>query len=185
MLEREIRYKIDEDIKTKIINSSIKVEDNQKCIDLCMGLYGFDSLDKLGYIIRIRKKNGKVFIESKKRLENSTWNEELININTIKEGYDFLSNIGLKPYLYINRNREVREIEKAIICIDEIDLLGTYVEFELKENCQFEDIQEYIKQVGITTYPDKLYGDIFKEKMNDLEFKIEFENNLNKFLENN
>lgn len=54
MIEREVRYKIDEKIKEKIINSSHLVEESTKCVDLCLGKYGFDSLDKLGYIIRLR-----------------------------------------------------------------------------------------------------------------------------------
>lgn len=185
MLEKEVRYKINNEIKERIINYSSKIEGTFNCIDLCMGLYGFDSLDKLGYIIRIRNKNGKIFVESKKRLENNLWNEEIINLNSIKQGYDFFSNIGLKPYLYINRKREIREISNAIISIDEIDLLGTYVEFEIKENGNFEDIECFVKKVGITNKPEKLYGDIFKESMNDLKFKSEFEKKFNKFLENN
>lgn len=185
MLEKEVRYKINNEIKEKIINTSTKLEEATQCIDLCMGLYGFDSLDKLGYIIRIRNKNGKIYVESKKRLENNIWNEEIINLNNIKQGYDFFSNIGLEPYLYINRIREEREIPSAKICIDEIDLLGTYVEFEIKENSNFEDIEDYIKIVGITGKPEKLYGDIFKEKMEDLQFKNEFENKLNSFLQSN
>lgn len=54
IIEREVRYKINKEIKDKIIKSSYQIEEATKCVDLCMGKYGFDSLEKLGYIIRLR-----------------------------------------------------------------------------------------------------------------------------------
>ena len=103
MIEREIRFKIDDEIKSNIINTSELLEESTTCIDLCMGKYGFDSLDKLGYIIRIRNKNGKINMESKRKLENNKWNEASIPLQDIEAGFDFLKNLGLSPYLYINR----------------------------------------------------------------------------------
>lgn len=184
MLEREVRFKIDENIKSKIIESSTLIEDVSTCVDLCMGRYGFDSLDKLGYIIRLRDKNEKCVLESKKRLNNNLWQEEKIVLNTMKEGYKFLKNIGLEPYLYINRTRQVRAINEAKIFIDEVDLLGTFVEFELIEGFDFKDIEYYLKENNIENHPEKLYGDIFKEKLSNDEFKQEFDNGLNNFLNN-
>lgn len=184
MVEREVRFKIDENIKNKIIASSMLVEDVATCVDLCMGRYGFDSLDRLGYIIRLRNKNGKCVLESKKRLGNNSWQEETITLNTMKEGYKFLKNIGLEPYLYINRTRQIRTIDEAKIFIDEVDLLGTFVEFELADGFDFKDIKYYLKENGIENNPEKLYGDIFKEKLTDDNFKLEFNKVLNEFLNN-
>ena len=185
MLEREVRYKIDKDIQEKIINSSYEVEGANTCIDLCMGRYGFDSLDKLGYIIRLRNKSGKCIMESKKRLTDNLWQEYSIKLSTMKEGYDFLKNIGLEPYLYINRTRQTRKIEIAKIFIDEIDLLGTFVEFEMEDGYEFEDLQDYLNKNNIENKPEKLYGDIFKCRIQDEEFKTKFNTSLNNFLNNN
>lgn len=182
MLEREVRYKINEEIKNKIINSSWAVESSSSCVDLCMGRYGFDSLDKLGYIIRLRNKSGKCVMESKKRLEDNSWQEFSIHLNTMKEGFDFLKNIGLEPYLYINRKREIRKIEAAKIFIDEVELIGTFVEFELEDGYDFSDIEGYLNQNGIKNNPEKLYGDIFKEKSEDEEFNIKLNCALDEFL---
>ena len=147
-IEREIRYKIDEEIKNRIINSSCPIEKATQCVDLCMGQYGFDSLEKLGYIIRLRNKSSKCIIESKRRLDDNSWSESKIVIPTMKDGYDFLKNIGLQPYLYINRIREVREIDVAKVYIDELEILGNFVEFELKEEYEFKDLDEYLKRIG-------------------------------------
>ena len=185
MIEREVRYKINDEIKNKVISSSYAVELPNVCVDLCMGKYGFDSLDKLGYIIRLRNQSGKCVMESKKRLEDNSWQEVTVALNSMKEGYDFLENIGLAPYLYINRTREVRRIEMAKIFIDKVDLLGTFIEFELEDGYQFADLEDYLDQNGIENKPEKLYGDIFKEKCQNEEFRIKLDYELNKFLNAN
>ena len=182
MIEREVRYKIDERIRDKVINSTCPLENKTKCVDLCMGKYGFDSLDKLGYIIRLREKNGKVVMESKKRLEDNTWSEAKISLESMKQGYDFLLNIGLKPYLYINRTREVREIDIAKVFIDDLELLGSFVEFEMKDGYTFEDLENYLNEVGIENKPEKLYGDIFKDKIKEPEFSDKLNKAINDFL---
>ena len=182
MIEREVRYKIDESIKDKVINSTYPLEDKTKCVDLCMGKYGFDSLDKLGYIIRLRENNGKVVMESKNRLEGNAWREAKIPLETMKQGYDFLLNIGLKPYLYINRTREVREIEIAKVFIDDLELLGSFVEFELKDGYTFDDLGRYLNDIGIENTPEKLYGDIFKEKIKDPTFNEKLTKAIKDFL---
>ncbi len=182
MIEREVRYKINESVREKIINSTYPLEDKTKCVDLCMGKYGFDSLDKLGYIIRLREKNKKVVMESKKRLEGNTWSEAKISLESMKQGYDFLLNVGLKPYLYINRTREVREIDIAKVFIDDLELLGSFVEFEMKDGYTFEDLENYLNDVGIENKPEKLYGDIFKEKITEPEFSDKLNKAINNFL---
>ena len=93
MIEREIRFKIGDEIKSNIINTSELLEESTTCIDLCMGKYGFDSLDKLGYIIRIRNKNGKINMESKRKIENNKWSEASIPLQDIETGFDFLKNL--------------------------------------------------------------------------------------------
>lgn len=185
MIEKEIRYKIDEDIKKSIINSSKEIEKANNCVDLCVGKFGFESLNKVGYIIRIRKKNNEYILESKKRLDTYTWKEASIPLNNIKEAYDFLINIGFKPYLYINRTREIRKIKEAKIFLDEIKLLGTFVEFELEEGYKFEDLKYYLVNNKIEGKPEGLYGDIFKNKLENECFKKIFEKELNNFLKNN
>ena len=182
MVEKEIRFKINDDIKRSVIQSSELLQEKSLCIDLCMGKYGFDSLDKLGYIIRLRNQNGKTVMESKKRINENEWHEYKIELNDMKEGYNFLSNTGLTPYLYINRKREVRKIKQAKIFLDEIDLLGDYIEFELEAGFKFSDLKQYIEENKISGKPQKLYGDIFKEKLEEKEFKEEFEKRINEFL---
>lgn len=185
MIEREVRYKINDKIKEQIINSSSLVETATRCVDLCMGKYGFDSLDRLGYIIRLREKNGKIVMESKKRLEDNTWKEANISLKSMKQGYDFLTNVELAPYLYINRIREIREIDMAIVYLDDLELLGSFVEFELKDGYTFCDLEEYLNLMGIENNPEKLYGDIFKERITEPGFNEMLNQSISDFLNTN
>ena len=185
IIEREVRYKINKEIKDKIIKSSYQIEEATKCVDLCMGKYGFDSLEKLGYIIRLRNKSGKCIIESKKRLDNNSWSEAKLTIPTMRDGYAFLKNIGLQPYLYINRTREIRKIDIAKVYIDDLEILGTFVEFELEEGYEFKDLEKYLSEIGIENNPEKLYGDIFKERTKEPEFNEILNNAINDFLMKN
>lgn len=184
-IEKEVRYKLeDKKIIEKIIDTTNLIEKRKKNADLVMGWSGFNSLDKYGFICRIRQKNNQIFLQSKKRINKYEWEEAKINLNSFKEGYQFLCLIGMKPYLYINREREIRRKGNLKIFIDEIELLGTYVEIELQEseNPQ-KELSEFLKEVGIKDNKQKLYGDIFKEKIeSNSEFKMQFENSLVKFL---
>jgi predicted adenylyl cyclase CyaB len=183
-IEKEYRYSVtDENIKL-IISLSTQVSPVQTVTDLVMGYHGFDSLSKLGYICRIRQKNGKAVIECKKRNSDGTqFGEEEIPIESIAKGYSFLSLMGLKPYLLIERKREERETPNFKICIDDVSLLGKFVEFEFKNADDLaaeKTLRNLIKSAKILGNPQKLYGDIFQERVTcDASFKRQFEYRLN------
>ena len=85
-----------------------------------------------------------------KRVNENEWNEAKIDLNSFSEGYQFLSLIGMKPYLYLNRKREVRKYGNLIVFIDVLDLLGTYVEIELQEAKEpAKELQEFLQTAEI------------------------------------
>lgn len=184
-LEKEVRYKInDKQTIERIVNLTTLKEEKKKNVDLVMGWDGFNSLEKYGFICRIREKNKQIYLQCKKRINENEWNEAKIDLNSFSQGYQFLSLIGMKPYLYLNKEREVRQYENLSIFIDVVDLLGTYVEVELQEAKEpAKELQEFLQTVGLKDEREKLYGDIFKEKLeSDQEFKIKFEENLEKLI---
>ena len=46
-----------------------------------------------------------------------------------------------------------------------------------------KDLDEYLKRIGINSKPEKLYGDIFKEKAKDPKFNEILNNTINNFLD--
>ena len=185
-IEKEIRFKIESGSKIKEIElETEEVQEKSKNIDLVLGWKGFESLDKYGFICRIRKKNDEIYLECKKKIKDNTWNESKIKLKEFREGVNFLSLIGMKPYLYINRKRQIRKFKDLKIYIDEVDMLGNFIEIEFQEASNEEkQIQEFLSHFNIKNIKQKLYGDIFKEKIEtDKNFKAEFENKIKNFID--
>ncbi len=181
-IEKEYRFSVTDEHFKKIKKLSRLKTKSDRVTDIVMGFYGFNSLDKLGYICRIRQKNGSAILECKKRLNSNTWKEEQIVVASAMQAFSFLSMLGLKPYLLLDRIREERETDDFILALDEVSMLGKFVEVEFKDvnnTNNIKNLQIFLKSCGITSEPQKLYGDIFKEKIeNDKNFKFEFEENL-------
>lgn len=185
-IEKEYRFRVSEENLDLIRKVSIVTKPSQSMTDLVMGYYGFESLSKLGYICRIRNKNNKTVLECKKRQENGSWLEAVVKLDTISQGFEFLSNMGLKPYLLIERTREERETQCFKIAIDNVSLLGQFVEVELKnpENFNETELLDFLDKCKIINDPQPLYGDIFKDKCeNDCRFYELFEKRLKEITE--
>ena len=186
-IEKEIRFKIESDSKIKEIElETEEIQGKSETIDLVLGWKGFESLDKYGFICRVRKKNDEIYIECKKKIKDNIWNESKIKLKEFREGVNFLSLIGMKPYLYINRKRQIRKFKDLKIYIDEVDMLGSFIEIEFQEaQNEKEQIQEFLSHFNIKNIEQKLYGDIFKEKIEtDINFKAEFERKMKYFINN-
>ena len=185
-IEKEIRFKIESDSKIKEIElETEEIQEKSETIDLVLGWKGFESLDKYGFICRVRKKNDEIYLECKKKIEETIWNESKIKLQEFKDGVNFLSLIGMKPYLYINRERQIRKYKDLKIYIDEVDMLGNFIEIEFQEALnEKERIQEFLRHFNIKNREQKLYGDIFKEKIEtDTNFKAEFEKKMKLFID--
>lgn len=186
-IEKEIRFKIESDSKIKEIElETEEIQEKSETIDLVLGWKGFESLDKYGFICRVRKKNDEIYLECKKKIKDNIWNESKIKLKEFREGVNFLSLIGMKPYLYINRKRQIRKYKDLKIYIDEVDMLGSFIEIEFqKAQNEKEQIQEFLSHFNIKNIEQKLYGDIFKEKIEtDINFKAEFERKMKYFINN-
>lgn len=184
-IEKEVRFLINGSTEKLIKQNTALIKPVESMTDLVMGYYGFDSLNKLGYICRIRQKNPNIVLEVKRLREDGSWEEESLKLSSIAQGYSFLSKIGLKPYLLIERKREERETPDFKIALDDVSLLGKFVEIELKDiskNCE-KELNAFITKSKISGQPQKLYGDIFKEKCEtDTAFKAQFQKRLQEIL---
>jgi len=166
-IEKEVRYLIDKNIQKNIKNSCEILKKTYYTIDIVVGLDGFNSLDNYGYIVRIRDKGNKIYVENKRRLENGDFSERRIEVKDIKTPLNFFINIGYKPYLVIEREREELSYKTLKIFIDNITLLGMFVEIEYQDN-EIELVKEFIDKFNIIGEPQDLYGNLFKEKFDNL-----------------
>lgn len=180
-IEREVRYLID-DLKESVIKENCEViKEEYHTVDIVVGLAGFDSLDKYGYIIRIRDKGNKIYVENKRLLANGDFQEERIPVTDIKTPLNFFMNIGYQPYLVIDRLRLELKYKNLKIFIDNIRLLGKYIEIEYQDS-SVDELNEFLNLVGINYPESELYGDIFKEKVKDESFNQEFQKVIKKII---
>ena len=182
--EKEVRYKINKEQIKKIKLNTTPYKDRIEMIDITCGYEGFDSYSKYGFICRVRQKGDKKTLEVKNYLNSNECIEQEIKLEKIEDGINYLKLIGMKPYLYLKRFREVRKYKDLKIFIDEFDIIGNYVEIEYQDsNDSKKQIEDFFKLIGIKSLPQDMYGSIVREKLvNDLEFKKLFNKKLEKVL---
>lgn len=183
-IEEEIRFRVTRQIVDKIKKASTILEVAQQQIDVTLGYDGFNSLQKYGYVCRVRQKGEKIWMEVKNRKNPEMFSEVKVPLTNFSNGMDFFKSLGMSPYLYMNRTREILEYEGLKIFIDDVELLGLFIEIEYQDvEDSASKLKEFIETFGINTEKAPLYGDIFKEKLeSEPSFRTEFEQKLNDFL---
>ena len=156
-VEKEIRFSVLEESWRKAIEFSEPLKGTQKMMDITMGAYGFSSLAETGRIFRVRQIGDKITLEIKQRTEENEWLEQAIKLENVKQGINFLMLSGLDPYLFIDRTREVRKFKSLKIFMDDIDLLGKFIEIEYQESVDAQkEIMEFLALTQIETEPQRI-----------------------------
>lgn len=184
-IEKEIRYSVSVEIWQKALECSDNYKEKVEMLDITMGAYGRESVAKSGKVFRVRKKPGKITLEIKNKI-NGGWQEEAIILDSVERGISFLSLAGLKPYLFIDRIREVRRFKGLKIFFDDIKFLGKFIEIEYQDSNDSErELEEFCNMCGITGTPQPLYGDIINSKYEtDEVFRKNFEEYLHNLISN-
>lgn len=183
-IEKEVRYCISKKQIELIKNSTIPYKERTKMLDITCGYDGFDSYSKYGFICRVRQKGSNITLEVKNYFNKEECLEQSIKIERVVDGVNYLKLIGMKPYLYLKRFREVRKYKNLKIFIDEFDIIDNYVEIEYQDsqNAKME-LEEFINLININGPEQDMYGSIIKNKLKtEPKFKQLFEFNLNKIL---
>lgn len=182
-IEKEYRYKINDNITENIKKIATVIEEEQNQVDLTLGYAGFESLYKYGYVCRVRKKGEKIWLEIKNRQDDDSFIETKIYISDFSDGVKLFQAIGMKPYMYMKRKREILKYNNLKIFIDDVELLGKYVEIEFQDEPNKEILESFIKMVNINSEKQPLYGDIIINKIKGDEiFNKEYNQKLNEFI---
>ena len=110
-IEKEVRYLVDQFTWDNALLGTTEYEPKEQMTDITMGKYGLDSFQRTGLVFRVRQKGEKTSLEIKKRVNDKEWLEESIALDSMKRGISYLHLAGLKPYLFINRSREIRKFK--------------------------------------------------------------------------
>lgn len=183
-VEKEVRYKISKKQIENILNITEPYKEKIEMIDITCGYDGFDSYKKRGFICRVRKNGNKITLEVKNYFNKNECLEQNIKLENIIDGVNYLKLIGMTPYLYLKRCREVRKFKNLKIFIDEFDIIGDFVEIEYQDSDnELRELTEFIKLIKIKGSPNDMYGGIVREKITNSEaFKKKFEKNLENLL---
>ncbi len=123
--------------------------------------------------LRIRRENGFVRITYKgPKVDNETKTREEIevSVDSYENAVELLKRLGFKPFKEIRKVREVYKIGDITICVDDVEGLGRFIEFEKKS----DDVDKAKKE--IFELAGKLGYDISKSiRKSYLEMIIELE----------
>jgi len=184
-LEKEVRFQVSDET----FNRALKFNTNQnpavQVLDITCGAYGKNSLQKTGMIFRVRQKGEKFSLEIKKRTEDKNWIEESISLPNAEKGLNFLKLAGITPYLYINRMRTSFTYGNLKIDMDDVELLGKFIEIEYQDSIDAEaELESFKTACKISSEPAPLYGNIiFDKQENDPVFNNEYSKKLDEILE--
>ena len=178
--EKEVRFSISKNQIDNIKKNTTPFKERTEMLDITCGYDGFNSYSKYGFICRIRQKGDEKTLEVKKYTNKNECLEQSINLEKVSDGVNYLNLIGMKPYLYLKRFREVRKYNDLKIFIDEFDILGNFVEIEYQDsNNEKDEIRKFKELIDIRGLEQDMYGGIVKDKLeNDAEFRKIFEDNL-------
>lgn len=180
-IEKEIRLKIDNELIDKIKNITLPHKEQYHMIDITLGKYGFESLNKTGYICRVRCKNDKFFIEVKKYLNNDECIEKSIAVPSLEDGISIFNLLGYDIYLILDRYREIRKYNDLLIYIDIFEDLGSYIEIEY-QNSSKEEAYNFIDRLQLNLELQEKYGDIvYKKIKEDDVYKKIYINKINSY----
>ena len=184
--EKEVRYLVDKQQIKDIIKNTEPYKERMEMLDITCGYDGFDSYKKRGYICRIRQKGDKKTLEVKNYQNQNECLEQAIRLEKAVDGINYLRMIGMEPYLYLKRMREVRKYKNLKIFIDEFDILGDFVEIEYQDSYDsVKEVKEFINLIKIQGNEQDMNGAIVKERLKeDEKFREVFYNELEKILKN-
>src|SRR5690606_13016068 len=67
-----------------------------------------------------------------------------------KHEIDSFSKYGLQEFVTINKTRKTYNVEGAVICLDDVEGLGKYIEIEALNPKSITYLTEYCKKINLT-----------------------------------
>jgi adenylate cyclase, class 2 len=180
MIEVEIRAKLINIDKTKErvkeIGASLIRQEIQE--DIIFGHENFLDSKKMmiegGIIARIRKIDNETSLEFKEIIRKGCGLDVSCKINKKENGKHLLNKLGFNEAFCVSKTREIFSYKDFLICFDEVDGLGDFIEIEKtvenaseKEGAR-NDCISLLKSIDDELIiENKKYGDLIQEKKNE------------------
>jgi len=135
MLEIEKRFKLTENQFEIIKNLPLEWSAPYQLTDIVFSTTGNVDIDIVGWIVRLREKNGNITIEYKSPLnkELTEWEEIDIQVNDFAKAMKFLIKIGLSAGIVIDRIRMDCIWDNFKLTLDDLKFIGYFLEIEIAD----------------------------------------------------
>lgn len=160
MLEYEYRYKLEAEEFIQLAeeldwSSPIVVE------DITFGHHGMSSMSVDGWVVRVRSQGDLNYLQFKGRASGVSTNEHSLQIDDRCEAIALLQAIGLTPGLIIRRTRRQARLEDTILSLDDVLLLGHFLEVESTRMNSGGCGSVILGKLGLSERPAQpMYGDL-------------------------
>ncbi|MGH8602081.1 MAG: CYTH domain-containing protein [Gammaproteobacteria bacterium] len=132
--------------------------------DVMMGRSGQLSMATDGWVIRLRKTDGRGAMQFKGRLKRDNEHLEVgVGIDSMENAAKLLSFIGLRLGLVITRTRRCAEVNGAQLALDDVSCLGQFLEVEVSDDQDYDVFTFLSRYVDLATECET-YGDLILDK---------------------
>jgi len=176
MFEVEVKVKVDdiEAFKAKINDLKCNFDEPLVQTDRIFvenGVKGFN-IPFGSPVLRIRTENNKSIFTYKQKTNDirGTIEHETV-IDNFEEMISILTLLGFKEHVTVNKKRVYAKYDNFNICIDDVELLGSFVEIEIMANEdekeeKYNNILAFIKTLGLNE------ENIVKYKYDEMVYNI-------------
>lgn len=183
-LEHEWRVQPDRQSWNKLMESASHIPgvvvESGRVSDLVLGRHGFDSVAIDGFIVRLRGPEP-YRLELKERLQEGVWQETTIKIDSAAAALVILKRLDLRPHLVIDRTRYTFKSKQFVLCFDDVDNLGCFVEVEAESASAASDpLTRIVTELNALPHLPP-YGDIVRDRLLDGAFRLDFEKYLHNY----
>ena len=160
MREIELKFQVDnfDKIKSILDDNNEKLSEEYHQSDTIYVSDLNDTESKEGSIwLSVRKVNDKIEMNLKKQSAKKMESEEIeFEVSDYFLANKFLSALGYKEWVQVNKKRVYSKYDDVNICMDEVERLGYFIELELlideNDEKDYESILlDYAKKLGIDT----------------------------------
>jgi CYTH domain len=129
-IERERRFRLDQAAYENIVRR-LPWSAPEVVTDVTMGPHGSLSMSIDGWVVRLRAGSGYARMQLKKRQHVAhEYLEVDLEVDSISRAAEMLMLMGMQPGLVISRTRRQASVPGALLTLDDINLLGYFIEIE-------------------------------------------------------
>ena len=147
-MEVEIKFKVDESIRERIRKiAKFVCEKVETDLYFNSPIKDFKKTDE-ALRVRIDSEGVKITYKGPKIDKETKTREEIeIKVDSYEKAVELLKKLGFTPFKKIVKKREIYKLEDVIICLDNVEELGTFLEIEVKSD-QIDHAKEKIFNIA-------------------------------------